>query len=256
VRILIIVVIVILLLMLLGCLDQWLTAGVSRPSIRPPSQSSFPRPEPLPLKTGAKQIVFCLAFFLLGVATDLRRSSQGNMLVSRSGSEPGVLMINHLRQLAELTTLAVDLTDIQQTSINGHVGGISAVLLVKGEALITTDLGRARFESIDSANKKAVLILAPPTVSTAEIDHDHSRLFAVTEQGLWLITPGNRLNEEVVNRAFANAQHAIADAGNQPELLAKARHQTEIVLQGFFGALGWEVNIRWSDENSKQTERQ
>jgi hypothetical protein len=100
-----------------------------------------------------------------------------------------------------------------------------------------------------------VLILAPPTVSTAVIDHDHTRLFAVTEQGLWLITPGNRLNEEVVNRAFANAQHAIADAGNQPGLLGKARHQSEIVLQGFFGAMGWEVNIRWSDDISGVADR-
>jgi len=54
---------------------------------------------------------------------------------------------------------------------------------------------------------------------------------------------GNWLYDEVVNRAFAQAQHAIADAGSQPELLEKARRQTEIVLHGFFGALGWTVNI-------------
>jgi len=60
---------------------------------------------------------------------------------------------------------------------------ISAVLLVKGEVRIATDLGQARFESVDGANKAAVLILDPPTVSTAAIDHVRTRLFAVTEQG-------------------------------------------------------------------------
>jgi len=203
-----------------------------------------------------KKIVLCSLLFLLGMLTGLWRSGCGPISFSHSGPEPVVLTIDRLRQLAELTTLAVDVADIQQTSIEGHVGGISAVLLVKGEVRITTDLGRARFESVDSANKAAVLILDPPTVSTATIDHDQTRLFAVTEQGLWLITPGNWLYDEVVTRAFAQAQHALADAGNRPELLDRARQQTETVLQGFFGALGWRVGIRWSDQNSSHTERQ
>jgi hypothetical protein len=32
--------------------------------------------------------------------------------------------------------LAVDVADVQQTAIQGHVGGICAVLLVKGEVRI------------------------------------------------------------------------------------------------------------------------
>jgi hypothetical protein len=184
------------------------------------------------------------------MATGLWQAGRGP--VSLSHSEPAVLTIDCLRQLAELTTLAVEVVDIQQTSIEGHTGGITAILLVKGEVRISTDLDRAKFESVDGANKAAVLILAPPTVSTAAIDHDHTRLFAVTEQGLWLITPGNWLYDEVVNRAFAEAQHAIADVGDQPELLNQARRQTEIVLQGFFSALGWHVTIQWSDKAVRQ----
>jgi hypothetical protein len=198
----------------------------------------------------------CLLLFLLGMATGLWRAGRGPISLSHSVPLPAVLTIDRLRQLAELTTLAVDVSEIQQTAIQGYVGGICAVLLVKGEVRITTDLSQARFESVDDTNKTASLILDPPVVSTASLDFDHTSLFAVSEQGLWQITPGNQLYDKVVNRAFAQAQHAVADAGNQPDLLNKARHKTETVLQGFFSALGWKVSIRWSDEASSQAERQ
>ena len=202
-----------------------------------------------------KQIILCLLLFLLGIMICLWRAGRGPISLSSSAPLPTVFTIDRLCRLAELTTLAMDVSDIQQTTIQGYVGGICAVLLVKGEVRITTDLGRARFESMDEANKTAVLILDPPVVTTASLDFNHTSLFAVTKQGLWQITPGNQLYEEVVNRAFAQAQHAVADAGNQPELLDKARRQTETVLQGFFGALGWEVSIRWADETAGHTER-
>jgi len=201
-----------------------------------------------------KQFVLNLLLLLLGVVTGVSLARWP--WSSRAPTESSVLTIDRLRPLAELTTLALDVADVQETRIEGHVGGISAVLLVKGEVRIATDLGKARLEKVDGAQKTAILVLDPPAVSTATLDQDHTRLYAVTEQGLWLITPGDRLYDEVVNRAFDQAQHAIADAGNRQEMLDKARRQAEIVLQGFFSALGWQVSTRWSDDTLGHGESQ
>src|SRR5687767_10978609 len=97
--------------------------------------------------------------------------------------------IEQVRQLSALVTTRVDVADVQVTEIAGRTGGIKAALVIKGDLLLTTDLGRARFESVDAGTRTAVLVLSEPEVTSPRLDHDKTRVFVAAEYGLWALVP-------------------------------------------------------------------
>ena len=153
--------------------------------------------------------------------------------------------IEQVQGLAALVTTKVEISDVQLTHIDGYTGGVTAALLVRGDLLIGTDLSRARFETVDSEHQNAVLTLIEPSVTSPRLDHDRTRLFAISQQGLWQITPTNVADAAVVNRAYADAQRLIADAGKDASLMQKSRTQAEQVVKTFFTAIGWTVSVHW-----------
>jgi hypothetical protein len=153
--------------------------------------------------------------------------------------------LENIRELSELVTLTVDVSDVQQTRIGGRVGGITALLAVKGDAQVSVDLSAARFERIDRRARTAVLVLPDPVATRPRLDHDHSRLFAIREDGLWAITPGDRMYSLVTDRAWAEAQHTVAVIAADPKVVERASRHAELVLRAHFAALGWDVAVRW-----------
>jgi hypothetical protein len=153
--------------------------------------------------------------------------------------------LEQIRELSELVTVTVDVADVQQTRIDGHVGGICAVLVVKGDVQVGVDLSAARFENIDASGKTAVLMLPEPTVSRPRLDHDRSHLFAVRQDGLWAITPGDHMYDRVTDRAWTEAQHTVVQAASDGKILERSRRHADEVLHTWFGAIGWEVTIQW-----------
>ena len=123
-----------------------------------------------------------------------------------------------------------------------------AVLVVKGDLLLGSDLSRARLEAVDPARKTAVLVLPTPAVTSPRVDHERTRLFAVSESGLWQLAPGDAAQTAAVNEAYEQAQRLVAAAGRDPALLDRSRPQAERVLTCFYEALGWHVTVRWSNE--------
>lgn len=153
--------------------------------------------------------------------------------------------IEQVQALASLVTTRVDVSDIQETEIQGHAGGIRAALLVKGDFLLGVDLSKAKFDSIDVQTHQAVLVLPQPRVSSPRLDHTRTRLFAVCESGLWQIVPGDRADTAVVNAAYRDAQQLVTQVSTHADLLDRSRRQAEQVLRCFFEALGWTVTVRW-----------
>jgi hypothetical protein len=153
-----------------------------------------------------------------------------------------------VRQLSTLVTSRVEVADVQVTRVAGYTGAARAVLVVRGDLLLGTDLSRARLEAVDPSRKTAVLVLPPPGVTSPRVDHERTRLFAVSESGLWQLVPGDAAQTAAVNQAYAQAQRAVAAAGRDPALLGRSRPQAERPVECFYGALGWRVTVRWSDE--------
>ena len=153
--------------------------------------------------------------------------------------------IEQVRKLSMLTVTKVDVADVQETTIQGYLGGTQALMLIKGDVLISVDLSRARFESKDEQHRSAVLVLPQPEVMSPRLDQEKTRLFAITKQGLWLIVPEDPSQTAVVNQGYRHAQQAVAQAGSDPRLIDQSRRNTEEAIKCFFGATGWEMELKW-----------
>ena len=153
--------------------------------------------------------------------------------------------IEQVRKLSMLTVTKVDVADVQETTIQGYLGGTQALMLIKGDVLISVDLAQARFESKDEQHRTAVLVLPQPQVTSPRLDQEKTRLFAISKQGLWLIVPADPSQTAVVNQAYLHAQQVVAQAGSDPRLIEQSRQNTEEAIKGFFGATGWTVKVRW-----------
>jgi hypothetical protein len=196
-----------------------------------------------------KYTLSAILFFLLGVAVALI-APVVLQLVSAAEDGGGGPTIEQVRSLATLLTHRIDVADVQRTTLSGYSGGVSAALIVKGDVQVGVDLGRATFESIDHAARRATLVLPLPTIGTPRVDHARTRLWAITHQGLWQVVPGDRAAVSVVNHAYEQAQRMIGTAADRPELIERSRQQAEGVLKTFFAALGWDVTVRWADRNN------
>ena len=154
--------------------------------------------------------------------------------------------VEQVQQLSTLVTSRVEVAEVQVTRIAGYTGAVRAVLVVKGDLLLGSDLSRARLEAVDPSKKTAVLVLPPPAVTSPRVDHERTRLFTVTETGLWQMVPGDAAETAAVNEAYEHAQRLVAAAGRDPALLDRSRPHPERMLACFYAALGWHVTVRWS----------
>jgi hypothetical protein len=156
------------------------------------------------------------------------------------------LTVERLQPLSSLVTARVDVADVVETTLTGHTGSVRVAILVKGDFLLGTDLSAARFADVDAVHRTATLVLPPPAVTSARVDHARTRVFAINTNGLWQVVPGgDEAAAMVVNRAYADAQRIVTTAADDRALLDRARRQAESVLRVFFGAVGWTVEIRW-----------
>lgn len=157
------------------------------------------------------------------------------------------LKIEEVRKLASLVTLHVPISDVQRSEISGFTGGVSVVLLVRGDVEIATDLSKARFVDVDETARTAGLVLPRPTPRRARLDHEATRVYRVDRSGLWSVLPGEAGEGAVIDRAMAEAQKLVEQAANRPELVEQACRQSHQVLGAMLGSMGWKVRIDWAE---------
>jgi hypothetical protein len=162
--------------------------------------------------------------------------------------------IERMSELSQLLTLRIDVADVLVTRIDGLTGGVQVAMLVKGDVALGIDLSLARFDQVDRAHCTALLILPPPQASCARVDHERSRLFALTADGLWAITPGTRDYLAVVDKAMAQAQDLVAAAARNNDADERARRHAEVLLSIFLHSIGWEVRVHWADRPAETSD--
>jgi hypothetical protein len=158
--------------------------------------------------------------------------------------------LQQVRELSSLTVLTAEVTDVQVSRWQGYTGGAKAVVVLRGDVMLSTDLSRARFLSLDHVRQAAVLLLPPPQVSSARVDHERTRVACLVQYGLWRLAPddSSQAAAAMIDHAYANAQAMVTSAGHNASLDARARLQTKQVITTFFQSLGWTVTVRWSDQ--------
>ena len=160
-------------------------------------------------------------------------------------AEPAPPTLEQVRELAQLVTLRVPISQIRSESLRGYLGGHTLTLAAHGDVLIGTDLEQAQFEQIDHGNKTLVLILPKPKALYARLDHEQTRVVAMNRHGLWVIAFGDAGGRVLTNRAMRNAQRQLDKIGSDRNLIGRAQRRAEQILQGLFIRTGWKVTVRW-----------
>lgn len=193
---------------------------------------------------------------LLLIATLLAAAAGGYYLASHTPSFAAADPVTHrtnaptieqVRRLASLVTLDVPISDVQVSTLDGFTGGLRIVLSVRGDVQIATDLSAARFDQVNDQLHTAVLTLPRPQVQRPRLDHDRTRILELDRSGMWQWLPGEAGESTLTDRAMQEAQHVLADAAKRNDLITQARDHAQKIICGFFGAMGWTVQVQWAD---------
>jgi hypothetical protein len=192
-------------------------------------------------------------FILLGLALGagilgwfIRGQTSLDQLPGNRTSDIGPIL-ERIHMLSSLTTLRVDVADAVVTELQGRTGGITAVLVVHGEATLGVDLSQAKFQSINPKQRIAVLLLPQPRTEMVKLDHQKTKLIGLNTSGLWMIVPGGDDADAVISDlAYQRGEELVASAAAHPELAEQARNQAERVISSFFEAISWKMKVRWS----------
>ena len=155
--------------------------------------------------------------------------------------------LEKIQELTVLVTHRVSISDIVETQIVGHTGGIRAIVMVQGDVIMGVDLQQARVVSRDETRRHLILELPPPRASSPRVDHGRTRIYALDAWGLWCLVPGSAAQAAVADRAFRDAQGAVEKAGNDPGLIVQAQERTQRIVERFGRDLGWEIHVRWPE---------
>ena len=153
--------------------------------------------------------------------------------------------LESVRALSSLVTTKMTLADAIISQISGFTGSMSAVLVIRGDALIGIDMQQARISDKDDNTRSLVLILPQPAVIQARVDHQRTRVFALDRHGFWMLMRLDDVTKQLVDQGMREAQQTIEKAASEPANMATAREHAQQVLAAFANSAGWQLEIRW-----------
>jgi hypothetical protein len=156
-------------------------------------------------------------------------SPQQTMTVTSQGPT-----IERLERLSSLVTTRVYVADV----LVGEGAGCRGSWLIRGDALLGVDLTQAEVGERNVAAKTARILLPPPAVLHARVDHERTRVWEV-KTTTWIPWKADqdRLRDEVMREAQRLVGHAAGSAEN----IAQAKAAAETILTRFYAEVGWAV---------------
>ena len=125
---------------------------------------------------------------------------------------------------------------------------MKGAFLVRGDARIAVDLSEARIAAKDPKTMTATIVLPPPEVESARVDHERSSIYDV-RKGLLVL--GDKRKNLMIDDAWRHAERPVASVAGKDEWIERARRQAEIALREFYGVLDWQVRVEWQDRPAK-----
>jgi Protein of unknown function (DUF4230) len=181
-------------------------------------------------------VVAALAFLGLGALA--------GYLVGRPGPTAGTTIwstgptVTHIASLGELVATRVSIADVLTAESDSYRGS----WLIRGDALISIDLTRARVSDVDRQGRTARIVLPLPRVFEARVDHERTKTWNV-EKLTWIPWKGNP--DIMRDEAMKHAQRLVEKAARSDELIRQAQSSAEKVVSNLYHALDWKVAIEW-----------
>jgi Protein of unknown function (DUF4230) len=148
--------------------------------------------------------------------------------------------IERLERLSQLVTSRVYIADV----LIGEGEGCRGAWLIRGDALIATNLNRAVIAETDESAKRATIRLPQPEVLQARVDHERTRTWEVSRM-TWL--PWNANQDRLRDEVMLQAQRLVAQAAGSKENIEQAKRAAEIIIGALYEHVGWEVHVVWQE---------
>jgi hypothetical protein len=176
-----------------------------------------------------------LAFYFSGTAGKPERDEPTAVIGTQGPT------ITALQGLEELATVRIRIADV----LTANDGRYSGAWLVKGDALVSVDLRQARFDesTIDPEQKHAVLLLPPPRVIQARLDHERTKTWDV-KRVTWVPYSGDP--DKLRDMAMFEAQKLVEFAAGHADCIDQGKVRVEALVSAVYSKLGWTVVVQWS----------
>lgn len=183
-------------------------------------------------KVVATGTLLCGLVFGAGYWTGRPGSTSGQIVWSMGPT------ITHLESLGELVATRVHISDVLVANDEGYRGS----WLIKGDALLTIDLGQAKIITADPSAQTATIRLPQPRALSPRINHERSKTWSI-EKTAWLPWKGD--SDAMRDKAMAHAQKLVEHAANSEDNLAPARASAERIIAKVYRMVEWDVTIEW-----------
>ena len=129
--------------------------------------------------------------------------------------------VTQLERLGELTTTRVHVTDVLTAEGEGYRGS----WLIKGDALLSCDMSKAKIMKLNPEKRTATIRLPPLRVISARVDHSKTKTWSV-EKTSWL--PWRWGDQGIVrDTAMFHAQKLVETAAGSERNRGPAKAQAE-----------------------------
>ena len=154
--------------------------------------------------------------------------------------------VEKLERLSQLVTTRIQIADILVAEGNGCRGS----WLIKGDALLSVNLGQASITDKHDDTKQATITLPEPQVLQPRVNHERTRTWAV-DRLAWM--PWNADQDSLRDAVMAEAQKLVSHTAASAETLSQAKLTSETVLKGLYSEVGWNVAVKWGSSDSPKT---
>jgi hypothetical protein len=183
-------------------------------------------------------LLVALTTSLVGVTLLLPRLQDLPTPISVQSQGPTV---QRLERLSHLVTTRAAIADV----LVGEGEGCRGAWLIRGDALIGVDLSRAEILDKDDEARRATVRLPPPEVMQARVDHQRTKTWQVSRMA-WL--PWNADQDRLRDAVMLQAQQLVAQAAGSAESIQQAEAAAAAIIAGFYGEMGWCVQVTWASE--------
>jgi hypothetical protein len=158
-------------------------------------------------------------------------------------SDTGPTIIQ-LERLSEFATVRVHVADVLEAENPSWWGTIRGAWLIKGDALLSVDMERAKVVNSDKEARKITVLLPQPRVIQPRVDHNKTVMYD-WQKGLLRSTD---VAKEVWAQAMKHAQRLVEQVAGEPEEVDLCRRQTEAALKQIYSYAGWDLQVQWEEK--------
>jgi hypothetical protein len=207
------------------------------------------------MKAAARAIA-CVAIGFVGASLALSLSSRSRPRAPNAVSPTAYLTVEQFRDVCELSVVRLAVETVVEARVTGKSGGVSALVLVRGDVDLGVDLATAQLTDLDPVARTATLKLRAPASTRPRIDPAATRIVELRRSGLWSVVPGCVTTlagsgpgpeAAVLATAMAEGEARIARAAAAPGARRQSRSRVEQLLAARARELGCAVRIVWTD---------